>query len=50
MVRVNQIKVSPFVNHEELKEVLRKKVLKKLNIEDKLVENISIFRAFFKTV
>lgn len=44
MVRVNQIKVSPFVPADELAEILRKKVIKKLNIDEKLIENISIFR------
>lgn len=44
MVRVNQIKVSPFVSNEELQEILRKKVIKKLNIDDKAIVNISIFR------
>ena len=47
MVRVNQIKVSPFVYDEELEQILRKKVIKKLNIDEKLIEDISIFRRSF---
>lgn len=44
MVRVNQIKVSAFTSLGEVDGILRKKVLKKLNIDNEQISSISVFR------
>lgn len=44
MVRINQIKVSPFISDDELEGVLLKKTIKKLNIDRSQISKIAIFR------